>query len=74
MSFTLAILYAPKGQRPLSIAKIDDRNLFGVAAKRAVFEAESAATSLMSGDPTLGAFQLEEANKLRRILSRFLPK
>ena len=38
MDFTLAILYAPEGQRPLSVAKIHDPDLPGLVAGRAVWE------------------------------------
>lgn len=74
MNFTVAILYAPEGQRPLSVARINDRHLLEIVAERAVLEAEATATELIRGDPTLGALQYEEANRLRRVLSRFLSK
>ena len=73
MNFTLAILYAPAGRRPLSLASINDRDLLTVAAERAILEAEAAATRLMERDPTLGILQREEASKLRRVLRRLLP-
>jgi hypothetical protein len=73
MNVMLAILYAPEGQKPLSIARIYDRVLLSAAAKEAIREAEPTASELMADDPTLGALQLEEANKLRRILSLLLP-
>lgn len=69
MNMTLAILYAPEGHKPLSIARINDRSLLSAAAERAISEAEAAAIELMETDPTLGALQFEEANKLRRVLS-----
>ena len=72
MNFTLAILYAPEGHRPLSIARVHDRDLLTMAAKRAILEAEAAAIRLMEGDPTLGVLQREEANKLRRVLCRLV--
>src|SRR5512143_3606195 len=73
MNVILAILYAPEGQKPLSIARIHDRSLLSAAAEKAIIEAERTATDLMEDDPTLGALQLEEANKLRRALSILLP-
>ena len=73
MNVMLAILYAPEGQKPLSIARIHDRGLLSVAAVKAIQEAEATASELMEDDPTLGTLQLEEANKLRRILGLLLP-
>jgi hypothetical protein len=69
----LAILYAPEGQKPLSVARINDQNLLSAAAAAAVFEAEQAASELLEEDETLGLLQLEEAAKLRRVLSLLLP-
>lgn len=73
MNVVLAILYAPEGQKPLSIARVYDRALLSAAAERAICEAEATANDLMDSDPTLGALQLEEANKLRRVLGLLLP-
>ena len=73
MNVMLAILYAPEGQTPLSVARIHDRDLLSAAAAEAIREAEATASELMADDPTLGALQLEEANKLRRVLSLLLP-
>jgi hypothetical protein len=73
MNVILAILYAPEGQKPLSIARVHDRFLLSAAAEKAIIEAERTATELMDDDPTLGALQLEEANKLRRIFGLLLP-
>lgn len=73
MNVVLAILYAPEGQKPLSIARVYDRALLSAAAVGAILEAEATASELMESDPTLGALQLEEANKLRRVLSLLLP-
>jgi hypothetical protein len=72
MDVMLAILYAPEGERPLSIARINDRALLAAAAEKAICEAEATATELMEDDPTLGALQFEEANKLRRVLNLLL--
>jgi hypothetical protein len=73
MNVMLAILYAPEGQKPLSIARIYDRVLLSAAAEEAIREAEATANELMANDPTLGALQREEANKLRRVLVLLLP-
>jgi hypothetical protein len=74
MNVVLAILYAPEGQRPLSIARIHDRLLLSAAAESAIREAEATASELVERDPTLGALQLEEASKLRRVLGRLLAR
>jgi hypothetical protein len=73
MNVMLAILYAPEGRKPLSIARVYDRTLLSAAAERAIGEAEATASDLMENNPTLGALQLEEANKLRRVLGLLLP-
>src|SRR5215471_7397363 len=73
MNVMLAILYAPEGQKPLSIARVYDRALLSAVAERAIREAEMSANNLTDDDPTLAAVQLEEANKLRRVLGLLLP-
>jgi hypothetical protein len=73
MEVVLAILYAPEGQKPLSIARVYDRALLSAAAEKAISEAEAMAIQLMDEDPTLATLQLEEANKLRRVLGLLLP-
>jgi len=72
MNFSVAILYAREGHRPVSVARITDRELLVTVAERAVLEAEVAARELTKGDPILGALQYEEVTKLRRIFSRML--
>jgi hypothetical protein len=73
MDVMLAILYAPEGQKPLSIARVYDRALLSAAAEKAISEAEAVADQLMDENPTLGNLQHEEANKLRRVLRLLLP-
>jgi hypothetical protein len=72
MNFAIAIIYAPEGQRPLSVAKIQDPQLLGLVAKRALLEAQAAAIRLRGDDPVLGAMQQQEVEKLRRVLSQFV--
>lgn len=74
MNVVLAILYAPEGQKPLSIARVGDRDLLSAAAEKAIHEAEDLANVLMESDPTLGALQLEEADKLRRVFAYLLAR
>ena len=73
MNVVVAILYAPEGRKPLSIARIYDRNLLATAAETALREAEDVAREVVDGDPVLGALQIEEVNKLRRVLGRLMP-
>ena len=72
MDIVLAILYAPEGQKPLSIARVYDRNLLSVAAEHAISEAEATAQQLMEADPILGTLQQEETLRLRRVLAMLL--
>ncbi len=74
MPFTVAILYAPDGRRPLSLVRVNDRELLGVVAERAILEAEASARRLQDDDPVLGALQLQEVTKLRHVLLPLLPK
>lgn len=73
MNVVLAILYAPEGQKPVSVARVGDLDLLSAVAAKAIHEAEELASMLMESDPTLGALQLEEADKLRRVLAQLLP-
>ncbi len=73
MNVTLAILYAPPGRKPLSVVRINDRNLLSAAAAAAMREAEQSASELLERDEILGRLQLEEAAKLRRVLSVLMP-
>jgi hypothetical protein len=68
----LAILYERDGAMPLSIAKIRNRQLLLAAARAAIREAEQTACDLASRDAVLGDIQMEEANKLRRVLAPLL--
>jgi hypothetical protein len=69
MNFVLAILYAPAGQRALSVARVHNHSLLAAAAEEALSESESVQAKLMGCDANLGALQREEAAKLRRVLS-----
>ena len=71
--FELAIVYCPRGGRPLRLARIRDRHLLGAAASAAVIEAEREALDLGRRDAVLGRVQAAEAAKLRRVLGPFLP-
>ena len=70
--FSLAIVYTPKGGRPLRVACISDRDLLRRAAAAAILQAEREIAVLEASDYTLGRMQSEEAAKLRRVLGLFL--
>jgi hypothetical protein len=72
VNVVLAILYAPRGRKPLSIARVYDRMLLAAVAEKAILEAESMANSLIKDSPTLASLQFEEADKLRRVLGPLL--
>jgi hypothetical protein len=72
MNVMLAIVYAPDGRKPLSIARVRDRALLAAAAEKAILEAQTIASSLMKDNPALAAIQFEEADKLRRVFGRLL--
>jgi len=74
MNVMLAIVYAPEGRKPLSIARVHDRALLAAAAEKAIRETETVANFLMKANPALAAIQFEEAAKLRRIFRRLLPE
>jgi hypothetical protein len=70
----LAILYEPDRGRPLTVARVSDRNLLVAAAEAAIAEAEDRARALAEADEFLGAVQREEAARMRRVLGIFLPE
>jgi len=72
MNVMLAIVYAPEGRKPLSIARVHDRALLAAAAEKAILEAETIASSLVKDNPAFAAIQFEEADKLRRVFARLL--
>ena len=70
----LAIIYRPVDGRPLSLATIErDTGLLQHAAAVAIREARDKVQELSQADPLLGRVQMEEAEKLQRILSALLP-
>jgi hypothetical protein len=47
MDFVLAILYAPEGHRPLSIARVNNRTLLAAVAEEALSDSDATAGRLM---------------------------
>jgi len=70
----LAILYEPEAGRPLTVARISDRRLLVEAAEAAIREAWDQASALQDADEVLGAFQHEEAERIRRVLHLLVPE
>ena len=70
----LAILYEPEAGRPLTVARITDRRLLVAAAEAAIREAQDQASALQDADEVLGAFQHEEAERIRRVLGLLVPE
>jgi hypothetical protein len=70
----LAILYEPERGRPLTVARVSDRQLLVAAAEAAIAEAEERAQALSEADEFLGAVQHEEAARVRRVLGILLPE
>jgi hypothetical protein len=70
--FSLSIVYTPQGGRPLSVARISNRELLRDAAALALEEAQRTSKLLRASDPILGVIQTEESEKLRRVLEALL--
>jgi hypothetical protein len=69
----VAILYEPERGRPLTVARVSNRELLLIVASAAVAEAEERARQLGCADETLGAVQREETARLRRVLELLVP-
>jgi hypothetical protein len=70
----LAILYEPNKGRPLLLASLADRQLLAAAARAALAEAELRCDILAEADEGLALVQREEVDRLRRVLSMFVPE
>jgi hypothetical protein len=74
MNISLHIVYETDRGRPLTTAKTGDRELIGLAAKKAIQEAFEKACSLEKVDSFLGKVQKEEAERLQKILCVMVPE
>jgi hypothetical protein len=70
---SLTITYQAPGQRPLSVATVDDEGLLRQAAKLAIEQAEQRAKTVASEDPVMGMLQAAEVRRLRAALSILIP-
>jgi hypothetical protein len=70
---SLTITYQAPGQRPLSVATVEDEGLLRQAAQLALEQAERRAAALASEDPIMGMLQAAELRRLRAALSILVP-
>ena len=70
---SITITYQAPGQRPLSIATVEDEVLLKEAAKLALEQAEQQAAAAASDDPIMGMLQAAEVRRLREALSILVP-
>ena len=70
---SLTITYQAPGQRPLSVATVEDEGLLRQAARLALEQAEQRATAVASEDPIMGMLQAAEVRRLRAALSILVP-
>lgn len=66
---SLTITYQGPGQRPLSVATVEDEALLRRAAQLALEQAERNAAALAADDPIMGLLQAAEVRRLRAALS-----
>ncbi len=70
---SLTITYQARGQRPLSVATIEDEGLLQQAAQIAIEQAEQHAAAVAAEDPVMGMLQAAEVQRLRAALSILVP-
>ncbi len=70
---SLTITYQAPGQRPLSVATVEDEGLLRQAAQLALEQAERHAAAVASEDPIMGMLQAAEVRRLRAALSILIP-
>jgi len=70
---SLTITYHAPGQRPLSVATVEDEGLLRQAAQLALEQAERRAEAVASEDPIMGLLQAAEVRRLRSALSILVP-
>ena len=69
----LTITYQAPGQRPLSVATVEDDVLLRQAAELALRQAETRAAATAAEDPIMGRLQAAEVERLRATLSILVP-
>jgi hypothetical protein len=70
---SLTITYHAPGQRPLSVATVDDQALLRQVAHLALQQAEQRAAAVAAEDPIMGLLQAAEVHRLRATLSIIIP-
>jgi hypothetical protein len=70
---SLTITYQPPGQRPLSVATVEDEGLLRQAAVLALAQAEGRAAAIAAEDPIMGQLQAAEVERLRATLAILIP-
>ena len=70
---SLTITYQAPGQRPLSVATVEDEGLLRQAAQLALKQAEQRAAAVAAEDPIMGMLQTAEVQRLRAALSILIP-
>jgi hypothetical protein len=70
---SLTITYQAPGQRPLSVATLEDEGLLRQAAQIAIEQAEDRAAAVAAEDPIMGMLQAAEVRRLRAALSILVP-
>ena len=74
MKASLQIIYEGDYGRPLTAAKIEDRQLLVQAAQTAIAEAFQQAEVVADVDSFLGEVQHEDAARLARVLGMLIPE
>ena len=71
---SLMIVYEPLQGRPLTLARVEDRDVLLKAARTALSEMDRRADALAGVDDVLSIVQRGEADRLRRIFAMLLPE
>ncbi len=74
MQATLEIVYRGQIGHPLTAAVVEDRELLVAVAKAAIAEAHEKADAMEEVDEFVASLQLEEAERLERVLTRLIPE
>jgi hypothetical protein len=70
---SLTITYQPPGQRPLSVATVQDEGLLRQTAILALAQAEQHAAEIGAEDPIMGRLHAAEVERLRTTLAILIP-
>ena len=75
-NLTLFLVYEPATGKPLAVARVDDRPMVFEAARAAINKLERRVKGVTEGggDEIVRALELEEVNRLRRVLALVLPQ